>query len=196
VSFPKSNSHRLIVLTTNFSTCHFGISKKFRNVGGSLKGATPFKGDSGAIRLPGQGAGRDVWPYAPTSLPGLLPLGGKQSFPPNPLMTFSAIVEFPRREVSDRRELSSFLSYLCPLLPKSYRESFWGYTLRKGIQNDPFSPQLVFIGNPKEVNPGVKSPLGHQLLKEKLKGKVKPNKYILYEELIPLPIKADKRSAL
>lgn len=48
----------------------------------------------------------------------------------------------------------------------------------------------------KEVNPGVKSPLCHQLLKEKLKGKVKPNKYILYEELIPLPIKADKRSAL
>jgi hypothetical protein len=37
-------------------TRHFGISKKFRNVGGCLKGVGPFKGDSGAIRLPGQGA--------------------------------------------------------------------------------------------------------------------------------------------
>ena len=37
------------------------------------------------------------------------PLGGSTSFPPNPLMAVSGIVEFPRREVSDRRELSSFL---------------------------------------------------------------------------------------
>jgi len=35
---------------------HFGISQKFRNVEGSLKGVCPFKGDSSAIRLPGQGA--------------------------------------------------------------------------------------------------------------------------------------------
>jgi len=42
----------------------------------------PFKGDGGAIRLPGQGARRGVWPYAPTSLPGLLPLGGKHILSP------------------------------------------------------------------------------------------------------------------
>jgi len=36
-------------------TSHFGISEKFRHVGGCLKGVVPFKGDSGAIRLPGQG---------------------------------------------------------------------------------------------------------------------------------------------
>jgi hypothetical protein len=35
---------------------HFGISKKFRNVRDCLKGVGPFKGDSEAMRLPGQGA--------------------------------------------------------------------------------------------------------------------------------------------
>jgi undecaprenyl-diphosphatase len=35
------------------------------------------------------------------------PLGESTSFPPNPLMSVSAIVKFPRREVSDQRKLSS-----------------------------------------------------------------------------------------
>ena len=35
------------------------------------------------------------------------PLEESTSFPPNSLMRVSAIVKFPRHEVSDRRELSS-----------------------------------------------------------------------------------------
>jgi len=42
-----------------------------------------------------------------SALPGLLPLGGKHILSPKPPDGRLEIVEFPRRDVSDRRELSS-----------------------------------------------------------------------------------------
>jgi len=35
-------------------------------------------------------------------------MGESTSFPPDLLMAVSELIEFPRREVSDRRELSSY----------------------------------------------------------------------------------------
>jgi hypothetical protein len=40
-------------------------------------------------------------------LKGVGPFVESTSFPPNPLMTLSAVVEFASHEVSDRRELTS-----------------------------------------------------------------------------------------
>jgi len=68
----------------------FGISKKFRNVGGCLKGVAPLKGDSGATRLPGQGASALL--RVPHGQAGLRSAIGPVR---------------PSGEVCDRRELSS-----------------------------------------------------------------------------------------
>ena len=107
----------------DFKEDEFIFRRKF-NVQVFLKipgsgGYVPFKGDSGTLRLPGQGSGAFL--RVPHRQAGLrisvlhqltpkscYPLGESTSFPPDPLMILSAIVEFLRREVGDRRELSSF----------------------------------------------------------------------------------------
>jgi len=50
----------------------------------------------------------------------LLPLGGKHILSPKPPDGISEIIEFPRREVSDSRELSSFLVYACSIFPEMW----------------------------------------------------------------------------